>query len=52
MNFEFACLIIIFALLVLLITFGDCFNPSGWSYVLSTSSNNISSKSIINSLKF
>jgi hypothetical protein len=52
MNFEFMCLIIIFVLLVLLITFKDCFNSLGLSYMLSTSSNNISSKSMINTLIF
>ena len=51
MNLEFMCLITIFALLVLLITFGDCFNPSEWNY-FSTGSNTISSNSIINSIKF
>jgi len=51
MNLEFVCLAIIFALLVLLITFGDCLNPSGWSYLLSTGSNTISPKSIINTIK-
>jgi len=51
MNLEFVCLIIIFALLVLLITFGDCLNPEGWGYLLSTNSKSVSSKSIINTIK-
>lgn len=51
MNLEFTCLIIIFALLVLLMTFGDCLNPSGWTYLLSTGTNNIAIKSITNTVK-
>ena len=46
MNLEFACLIIIFTLLVLLITFGDLLSPSGITYMLSTASNSVSAKSI------
>ena len=49
MNLEFMYLIIIFALLVLLITFGDCLSPSGWSYLFSTGSNEISPMSILKS---
>jgi hypothetical protein len=51
MNNEFWVLVIIFALLILLITFGDFFSPSGWTSFLSTGSNNISAKSIINTIK-
>jgi hypothetical protein len=46
MNLEFTCLIIIFALLILLITFGDLFNPSGLTYGISTANNEVSAKSI------
>jgi hypothetical protein len=52
MNFEFCCLTIILVLLILLVTFGDGVNPSGWSYFLSTGSNYISARSIANSFKF
>jgi hypothetical protein len=51
MNLEFVCLTIIFALLVLLITFGDSLTPSGWTYLLSTGTNSISAKSITNTIK-
>ena len=47
MNLEFFYLITIFSLLVLIITFGDSFEPSGFTYPISTSSNSISTKSII-----
>ncbi len=46
MNLEFVCLIIIFALLVLLVTFGNSFSPYGFTNIISTSSNSVSAKSI------
>ena len=51
MNFEFFCLVITLVLLILLITFGDSIAPGGWSSFLSTGSNNISARSIINTIK-
>ena len=51
MNFEFFCLVIILALLILLVTFGDSIAPFGWCFFLSTGSNNVSAKSIINTIK-
>ena len=51
MNFEFFSLVIVLTLLILIITFGDSIAPSGWSSFLSTGSNNISAKSIINTIK-
>jgi hypothetical protein len=50
MNFQFICLIIIFTLLILLITFGDSLNPSGLTKFISTVDNNISQKSILSAL--
>ncbi len=46
MNLQFTCLIIIFALLVLLITFGDLFNPYGITHSISIANNEVSAKSI------
>lgn len=46
MNLDFVCLIIIFALLVLLVTFGDSFSPNGFTNVISFASNSVSAKSI------
>jgi hypothetical protein len=46
MNLEFTCLIIILTLLILLVTFGDLLSPSGFSQLISTSSNYISAKSL------
>lgn len=51
MNNHFTCLIIIFTLLILLITFGEYLKPNGWSYLLSSQSNSISPESIIKSLR-
>lgn len=51
MNYDFLCLVTILVLLILLITFGDSIAPSGWTTFFSTGSNNISAKSIINTIK-
>lgn len=51
MNYEFLCLVTILVLLILLITFGDSISPSGWTSFVSTGSNNVSAKSIINTIK-
>lgn len=51
MNYEFLCLITIFVLLILLITFGDSISPFGRTSFLSTGSNNVSARSIINTIK-
>jgi hypothetical protein len=51
MNFEFLCLAAVFTLLVLLITFGESFSSYGWSSFISTNSNNVSAKSIIQTIK-
>ena len=51
MNFEFVCLIIIFTLLVILITFGETLGSSRFTEFISTMSKNISSRSIVNGLE-
>lgn len=51
MNFEFCCLIIIFTLLVLLVTFGDMLSSSKFTEFIGTLNKSISAKSIISSIE-
>jgi hypothetical protein len=51
MNYDFICLVTIFVLLILLITFGDSIAPFGWMSYLSTGSNNVLATSITNNIK-